>query len=93
MAALKASPIWRELGNGAGGYRDTLGNPYPPFAFGSGLDWTPVGREEALAMDLHGDGKAPPKPTLTPGRKEIADALDRLGPDFAKDLMDELEDD
>ena len=93
MAALKTSPIWRELGDGAGGYRDTLGNPYPPFAFGSGLDWTEVNREDAAAMGLYGDGKAPPKPTLTPSRKRIAETIARLGPDFKKRLMAELEDD
>ena len=27
--ALKNSPIWAALGQGAGGFRDTLGNPYP----------------------------------------------------------------
>ncbi len=91
MAALKASPIWQALGDGAGGFRDTLGNPYPPFAYGSGLDWSPIGREDAAAMGLHGDGGKPPKPTLTPGRKEVADTLQRLGPDFAKDLMAELD--
>ena len=31
MVALKSSPIWQALGDGAGGFRDTLGNPYPPF--------------------------------------------------------------
>lgn len=91
MVALKSSPIWKALGNGAGGFRDTLGNPYPPFAIGSGLDWSPISREEAAALGLFGDGKAPPKPTLTPGRKEIAEAARRLGPDFMRELMKELE--
>jgi hypothetical protein len=92
MVALKSSPIWQALGDGAGGFRDTLGNPYPPFAYGSGLDWSPVGRDEAAGLGLYADGKAPPKPALTPGRKEIADTLQRLGPDFAEGLMAELED-
>jgi hypothetical protein len=39
MIALKSSRIWQALGDGAGGYQDTLGNPYPPFAFNSGM-WT-----------------------------------------------------
>ncbi|MBR5879206.1 MAG: hypothetical protein IKY91_06590, partial [Akkermansia sp.] len=30
MVALKTSPIWAALGQGAGGFKDTLGNPYPP---------------------------------------------------------------
>ncbi len=52
MVALKSSPIWRALGDGAGGFRDTLGSPYPPFAFGSGLGWTNVGRREARRLGL-----------------------------------------
>ena len=46
MIALKTSPIWQALADGAGGFRDTLGSPYPPFAFGSGLAWVNVGRSE-----------------------------------------------
>lgn len=44
MIALKISPIWQALADGAGGFQDTLGSPYPPFAFGSGLAWAGVGR-------------------------------------------------
>ena len=39
MIAQKDSPIWAALGSGAGGYDDTWGLPYPPFAIGSGMDW------------------------------------------------------
>jgi hypothetical protein len=46
MVALKTSPIWAEIGRGAGGYLDTIGTEYPPFAFGSGLAWVNVGRRE-----------------------------------------------
>lgn len=46
MIALKTSPIWQALADGAGGYDDTLGSPFPPFAFGSGLAWVNVGRRE-----------------------------------------------
>lgn len=46
MIALKTSPIWQALADGAGGYDDTLGSPFPPFAFGSGLAWVSVGRRE-----------------------------------------------
>lgn len=52
MVALKSSPIWQALGNGAGGFRDTLGNPYPPFAFSSGMDWLDVDREDAERLGL-----------------------------------------
>ncbi len=52
MVALKGSPIWQALGDGAGGYRDTLGNPYPPFAFSSGMDWSGVRRDECIKLGL-----------------------------------------
>lgn len=52
MVALKSSPIWQALGDGAGGFRDTLGNPYPPFAFGSSYEWVPVDRLEARELGL-----------------------------------------
>jgi hypothetical protein len=51
-AALKDSPIWAALGEGAGGFRDTLGNPYPPFAWGSGLTWIDIPRDECIALGL-----------------------------------------
>lgn len=46
MVALKSSPIWKALGDGAGGFEDCLGSPYPPFAFGSGLAWEGVDAPE-----------------------------------------------
>ena len=46
MVALKSSPIWQALADGAGGFTDTLGSPFPPFAFGSGMAWVGVGRRE-----------------------------------------------
>ena len=52
MAALKTSPIWKALGQGAGGFKDTLGNPYPPFAFGSSYEWDELSLTEAKALGL-----------------------------------------
>ena len=52
MAALKASPIWQSLSDGAGGYRDTLGNPWPPFAFNSGMGVEEIDLDEAREMAL-----------------------------------------
>ena len=50
--ALKDSPIWQALGEGAGGFRDGLGNPYPPFAWGSGMGVVDVPRKEAIELGL-----------------------------------------
>lgn len=52
FVALKSSPIWAALGTGAGGYRDAIGNPFPPFAFGSGMTWQRVSRAEAEELGL-----------------------------------------
>lgn len=95
MVALKGSPIWAALGNGAGGYRDTLGNPFPPFAYGSGLAWADVSRDEAIELGLidPGEGRAvpgepPEAPSLSPSESDIADAVSRLG--FDDDVFGDL---
>ena len=81
--ALKSSPIWQALGDGAGGFRDTLGNPYPPFAYGSGMGWEDVDAEECEELGLSTDGaEAPRTASLSPGEQEIADAVKRLGFDL-----------
>jgi hypothetical protein len=52
MIALKSSGVWQQLGDGAGGYEDTLGNPFPPFAFDSGFDVNVVGRSECQKIGI-----------------------------------------
>lgn len=82
LIALKTSPIWANLGNGAGGYRDTLGNPYPPFAFSSGMDWVEVDRDKCIALGLikeDEDIAAPSLASLSPGERDIAEAVERYG--------------
>lgn len=93
MIARKDSPIWQALGDGAGGYSDTLGNPYPPFAFRSGKAWRPVARAQCAELRLvtGEESSAPAKGRLTPGQKEVKAALGRLGPDFRDELLRELE--
>jgi hypothetical protein len=77
MVALKTSPIWKALGQGAGGFHDALGNPYPPFAYSSGLGWSDVTREEAERLGILEDAPLgpPPRASLTPTEQEIADAM------------------
>jgi hypothetical protein len=86
--ALKNSPIWAALGQGAGGFRDTLGNPYPPFAFSSGLDWMEVSAEECGRLGLSTSSAAnPPRANLSPGERDILDAVQRYGfPQIGVDL-------
>lgn len=52
MIALKSSEIWQRLGDGAGGYEDTLGNPFAPFAFNSGYDTDEVSDKECVELGL-----------------------------------------
>ena len=91
MVALKSSPIWAALGNGAGGFKDSIGNPYPPFAFSSGLQWSPVSAEDCRRLGLSLQAATVPSATLRPGEKEIADTLKRYGKDWADALQKDLE--
>lgn len=80
--ALKDSPIWQALGDGAGGYRDTLMNPFPPFALNSGMGWIGVGRDECIRLGLIGEDEEVGHPdggSLSPVEKEIAEAAERFG--------------
>ena len=78
--ALKSSPIWAALGEGAGGFRDTLGNPYPPFAYSSGLDWQEVSADECRRLGLAvGGAEKPARAELSPGERDILEAVERYG--------------
>lgn len=80
MIALVGSPIWEQLGKGAGGFRDTLGNPYPPFAFSSGMAWQEVKREKCVELGLIGE-KETVKATdvsLEPDGDTVAETAARL---------------
>ena len=65
--ARKDSPIWYALGNGAGGYDDCWGLPYPPFAICSGMDWDQV--EARTSRPIKN----------TPGARDIIEAIKRYG--------------
>lgn len=88
MIALKDSPIWQAIAAGAGGFDDTLGNAFPPFAFGSGMGWREVPKAEVAELGL--GPAAVPDTDLTPGEKEIADALEDIGDDAIAKLLKEL---
>lgn len=59
MIALKASPIWKSLGDGAGGYKDTLHNPFEPFAFNSGFSVKNISLLESQKLGLIKPGAKP----------------------------------
>ena len=91
--ALKSSPIWQALGDGAGGFTDSLHNPYPPFAYSSGMNWRAVDADtcEKLGLLKSGDAESLPlektRPSLSPSDDDIAAAIDRYGFD---NLMEDL---
>ena len=89
MVARKDSPIWQALGDGAGGFSDTLGNPYPPFAFNSGMGWEDVDRDEAEALGLELDEPVRVEPpSLAVSEEEVADVRGRFGDVFTDAMMD-----
>ena len=88
--ALKSSPIWQALGDGVGGFTDTLGNPYPPFAYSSGMDWQAVDRDTCEKLGLvksSSPASMPERPSLSPTERDIKEAIDRYGFD---NLMEDL---
>ena len=94
LVALKNSPIWAAIGDGEGGYIDTFGNPFPPFAFGSGMAWAAVSREKTIDLGLIAKEKTKTHPaspaTLTPGQKETARILSEMPPELREELEREL---
>jgi|GEM_PF-957847 len=80
MIAPKGSDVWQRLGDGAGGYKDTLGNPFAPFAFGSKYGVREVARDECLLLGVISaeenapDAKAGKAPAAVPAVQSKASA-------------------
>lgn len=74
--ALRNSPIWKFLGDGAGWYFDTYGLPHPPFVVGNNTDWI-----EATETDCNRAGLAIHKVPrhLTRGELDILAAVRKYG--------------
>lgn len=90
MVARKDSPVWDKIGDGAGGYRDTLGNPYPPFAFNSGMDWEDVDIDTAEGLGIDCEDIAPKGVSLAPDKADIDRVKKRLGPEMLEALKGQL---
>lgn len=91
MIAIKGSDVWVKLGEGAGGYTDTLGNPFAPFAFGSGYGLRELPRGECLLIGVitEDDQAAAMPATLSKALKAQAKQV----PKDILDAFDDLEDD
>lgn len=88
LIALKTSPIWAALGKGVGGYGDATGSTVPPFSWGSGLSWLEVSIKKAVEYGLLASEREwLDRFPLSDGEKEIAAALERLGPKFKANLL------
>jgi hypothetical protein len=61
MVALKDSKVWQRLGD-PNLFADALGNPFPPFAFNSGMGVLNIDREEALRLGVMTPATPDPKP-------------------------------
>jgi hypothetical protein len=81
LAARKDSGIWQALGNGAGGYRDTLGSRFDPLAFNTGMRQREISRPEAIELDIIApDAKIKPAavPDLNAGLQMSFDIRDQV---------------
>lgn len=84
MIARKDSEVWSALGDGAGGYEDTLGNDFEPFAFNSGMGRVEISAKEF--EDLGGDS-SPAEPSDTElGSGEVTLNKSRFDPDILQTL-------
>lgn len=93
MIARKDSPIWQALGDGAGGYEDTLSNPFPPFAFRSGMAWRAVDRARCIALELVTADEIPEpmEGKLSPSDEAVNAVVDKMPDDLRSEMLRELE--
>lgn len=89
MIARKDDPVWQALGDGSGGYEDTLGNPYPPFAFRSGFGWKAVEREECLRLGII-TGEEMPGRTEAPLEDTGGDAVRKIYQSWPEDIRQQF---
>lgn len=78
MVARKDDEVWEALGD-SGVFEDGLDNPFPPFAFNSGMGWRAVPREEAVELGLVGEDEVPAgsEAGLNDGLKVNAEGMDQ----------------
>lgn len=81
MIALKNSDVWDRLGD-SNTFPDALGNPYPPFAFNSGMGVEDVTRDEAERLGVI----APNTPTPLPRERSLLEDV-QASPDKFDDTL------
>jgi hypothetical protein len=89
MIARKDSPVWQAIADGAGGYEDTLGQPYPPFAFNSGMGVRDIDRDESMQLDLIGRDEQI-EPQTRGFNEDLAVSPDVRAEDLRQSLIEDL---
>jgi len=82
MVAIKNHPGWARLGSLSD---DSLGNPWPPFAFNSGMNVIDVTRDEAIGL-----GVIAPETVIDPQDKGINDNFEVSAAQFDEALQKDL---
>lgn len=77
MIALKGASVWDALGD-TRLFDDALGNPYPPFAWNSGMDLRDIDRQEAEELGVIPKGAAAPRPDI----RALTEAMQVAGERF-----------
>lgn len=86
LIAAKWNPVWARFG---AGFPAGYGTPYPPYALSSCANWRQIEPNEAISLGVitekeYRDHRDPVVDA------EIRDTLDRLGPKFERELLEEL---
>ena len=84
LVARKDSGVWQSLGDGAGGYDDTLGNDYEPYAFNSGMGRVEVSADEFEKLGGDPDGVSATETEF--GTSEVKINKSRFDPDLLAGL-------
>ncbi len=90
MIALKNSDIWDRLGDPAI-FKDGLGNPYPPFAFGSGMRVEDVSRDEAEELGVIARGTPAPLARARDVDEDAKVSLEGFDDELKQALLDNPE--
>lgn len=89
MIARKDDPVWDQLGSSAL-FEDGLDNPYPPFAFNSGMGIREVPREECVALGVIEADEMPQIEDVELNEELTANA-EQFDPEFLDAVISELD--
>ena len=89
MIAGKDDEVWNSIGS-TDLFPDGFDNPFPPFAFNSGMGWRAIDRDEAIELGvIDEDDDAPDAPA--DAKKELPAFITIDGQKYDKDILDTLD--